>query len=216
MPPCSKRAPAWSNGELLDLISVWVSLTTRLLLSSTVQRLQNLRKKPRKSKEDMLKAVMDHSARESKKLQDWRKKLQDWKEKESRIRQRNTVAKKKSTKQLISILARQADSIQSLVAMQAEHYRADPPPHPKALSLVPQCQLQTPFPSIQIRTTTSCPQHLYVHQPALRTTTLTLCTQRPSPCSIFILKCSSHCTALQTGHIQTCDCTVHHSTPLPF
>ncbi|KAM9172590.1 ecto-ADP-ribosyltransferase 4 isoform 4-T5 [Pangshura tecta] len=90
------------------------------------------------------------------------------------------------------------------------------PHHPKALSLVPQCQLKTPFPSIQVLTTTSCLQHLYVHQPALRTTTLTLCIQPSSPCSIAILKCSSHCTALQTGHIQTCDCTVPHPTPLPF
>ncbi|XP_074924822.1 ribose-phosphate pyrophosphokinase 1 isoform X1 [Chelonoidis abingdonii] len=91
-------------------------------------------------------------------------------------------------------------------------------PHlrPKALSLVPQCQLKTLFPSIQVLTTTSCFQHLYVHQPAMRTTTPTLCTQPPSPCSIGILKCSSHCTALQTGHIQTCDCTVPHPTPLPF
>ncbi|XP_050794821.1 zinc finger protein with KRAB and SCAN domains 2-like [Gopherus flavomarginatus] len=106
-----------SQSQQLELVGqaeerVPISLTTRLPISSTVQRLQNLRKKPRKSKEDMLKAVMDHSARESKKLQDWR-------ERESRIRQRNTEAKKKSTKQLISILARQADSIQSLVAMQA-------------------------------------------------------------------------------------------------
>ncbi|XP_050815676.1 zinc finger and SCAN domain-containing protein 29-like [Gopherus flavomarginatus] len=39
-----------------------VSLTTRLPVSSIAQRLQNLRKKPRKSK-DMLKAVMDHCQR---------------------------------------------------------------------------------------------------------------------------------------------------------
>ncbi|XP_074920709.1 uncharacterized protein LOC142046661 [Chelonoidis abingdonii] len=201
------QQPVLGEGQAEERVTV--SLTTQLPVSSTAQRLQNLRKKPRKSKEDMLKAVMDHSVRESKELQDWR-------ERESRIRQRNAAAKKKSTKQLISILARQTDSIQSLVAMKAEPYHAGPPPSTKALSLVPQCQLQTPFPSIQVLTTTSCPQHLYVHQPALRTTTLTFCTQPPSPCSIFILKYSSHCTALQTGHIQTCDCTVHHPTPLPF
>ncbi|KAH1177790.1 hypothetical protein KIL84_011492, partial [Mauremys mutica] len=129
------------------------TLNSRLLpVLSTAQRLQNLRKKLRKSKEDLLQTVMDHSARENKKLQDWR-------EMESRIHQKNTATRKKSTKQLISILARQADSIKALVAMQAEHYCATPP-HPKALSLVPQCQLKTPFPSIQVLTTTSCLQYL--------------------------------------------------------
>ncbi|XP_050810996.1 uncharacterized protein LOC127051965 isoform X2 [Gopherus flavomarginatus] len=184
-----------------------VTLSSQLPVLTAAERLQNLQKKQRKSKNDLLQTVMDHSARENKKLQDWR-------ERESRIRQRNAVARKKSTKQLISILACQEDSIQVLVAMQAEHYRTTS--HPKALSLVPQCQLKTPFPSIQVLTTTSCLQHLYVHQPALRTMTLTLCTQPPSPCSIFTLKCSSHCTALQTGRIQTCDYTVPHHTPLPF
>ncbi|XP_050806950.1 uncharacterized protein LOC127049741 [Gopherus flavomarginatus] len=184
------QQPVFGEGQAEERVPG--TLTSRMPVLSTAERLQNLRKKPRKSKDDLLQAVMDHSAREN-------QKLQDWKEKESRIHQRNAAARKKSTKQLISILARQADSIQVLVDIQAEHYHANPLPRAKALSLVPQCQLQTPFPSIQVlTTTTSCLQHLYVHQPALRTTTLTLCTQPPSPCSIGILKCSSHCTALQT------------------
>ncbi|XP_074924388.1 uncharacterized protein LOC142047163 [Chelonoidis abingdonii] len=157
-----------------------------------------------KAKKDLLQAVMDHSATENQKLQDWR-------ERESRICQKNAAARKKSTKQLISILERQADSIQALVALQAEHYCTAPAPSqssfPCALMSAQNPLLQHPG---------SCLQHLYVHQPALRTTTLTLCTQPPSPCSIGILKCSSHCTALQTGHIQTCDCTVPHPTHLPF
>ncbi|XP_050804568.1 uncharacterized protein LOC127048732 [Gopherus flavomarginatus] len=161
-------------------------------LSQPAERLQNLRRKPRKSKEDLVKAVMNQYTRENKRLQDWREKMHQWRETQSR---RKELAIKKSRKQLISLLARQTDCMQSLVAMQADHYRANPS-SPKALSLVPQCLLKTPFSSGLVLTTTSCPQHLYVHLPALRTTTLTLCTQPLSPCSILILKCSRHCTAI--------------------
>ncbi|XP_050816751.1 zinc finger and SCAN domain-containing protein 29-like [Gopherus flavomarginatus] len=139
--------------------------------SQLAERLHNLRRKPRKSKEDLVKAVMNQYARENKRLQDWREKMHQWRETQSR---RKELATKKSTKRLISLLACQTDCTQSLVAMQADHYRANLPPHPKALSLVPHCLLKTPFSSILVLTTTSCPQHLYVHLPALRTTTLTL------------------------------------------
>ncbi|XP_050824709.1 uncharacterized protein LOC127058589 [Gopherus flavomarginatus] len=111
------QQPLLGEGQAEERVPA--TLTSRMPVLSTAERLQNLRKKPRKSKDDLLQAVMDHSARENKKLQDWR-------EKESRIRQRNAAARKKSTKQLISILVRQADSIQALIAMQAEHYRASP------------------------------------------------------------------------------------------
>ncbi|XP_050795160.1 uncharacterized protein LOC127044405 [Gopherus flavomarginatus] len=93
-------------------------------LSQTAEKLQNLRRKPRKSKEDLVKAVMNQSARESKRLQNWREKIQQWRETESR---RKELAKKKSTKQLISLLAHQTECMQSLIGMQAEHCRAAPP-----------------------------------------------------------------------------------------
>ncbi|XP_050793441.1 uncharacterized protein LOC127043551 [Gopherus flavomarginatus] len=48
-------------------------------LSQPAQRLQNLRNKPRKSKEDLVKAVMNQYARESKRLQNWREKMHDTK-----------------------------------------------------------------------------------------------------------------------------------------
>ncbi|XP_074919577.1 zinc finger and SCAN domain-containing protein 20-like [Chelonoidis abingdonii] len=41
-------------------------------LSRADERLQNLRRKPRKNKEDLVKAVMNQYARENKRLQDWR------------------------------------------------------------------------------------------------------------------------------------------------
>ncbi|XP_050817487.1 zinc finger and SCAN domain-containing protein 29-like [Gopherus flavomarginatus] len=44
-------------------------------LSQPAERLQNLRRKPRKSKEDLVKAVMNQYARENKRLQDWRQKI---------------------------------------------------------------------------------------------------------------------------------------------
>ncbi|KAM9124615.1 uncharacterized protein ACDP82_012312 [Pangshura tecta] len=56
------QQPVLGEGEAEERVTV--SLTTGLPISSTAQRLQNLRKKPRKSKDDTLKAVMDQSARE--------------------------------------------------------------------------------------------------------------------------------------------------------
>ncbi|XP_050816312.1 zinc finger and SCAN domain-containing protein 29-like [Gopherus flavomarginatus] len=65
------------------------TLRSRLPVLSTSQRLQNLPKKLRKSKEDMLQAVMDHSVTENQKVQDWR-------ERESRVHQRNAADRKKT------------------------------------------------------------------------------------------------------------------------
>ncbi|XP_050773934.1 zinc finger and SCAN domain-containing protein 29-like [Gopherus flavomarginatus] len=112
-------------------------------LSQPAERLQNLRHKPRKSKEDLVKAVMNQYARENKRLQDWREKMYQWRETQSR---RKELATKKSTKQLISLLARQTDYMQSLVAMQADHYRANP--HPSKLSpLCPSVCSKPPSPA---------------------------------------------------------------------
>ncbi|XP_050798223.1 uncharacterized protein LOC127045766 [Gopherus flavomarginatus] len=103
-------------------------------LSQPAQRLQNLRNKPRKSKEDLVKAVINQYARESKRLQDWREKMHEWRETQSR---RKELATKKTTKQLISLLARQTDCMQSLVAMQADQYRANPHPSQSSLPCSP-------------------------------------------------------------------------------
>ncbi|KAM7182512.1 uncharacterized protein RBU57_000878 [Macrochelys suwanniensis] len=97
---------------------------------SPAERLQRLRKRPRRTKEDMLQEVMKQSLKENEKAREWR-------ESESRLRQENAAQQQQSmqlqhesTKELISILARQADSIQALVAMQAEQYRTRPPLQP--------------------------------------------------------------------------------------
>ncbi|XP_050786902.1 uncharacterized protein LOC127038367 [Gopherus flavomarginatus] len=113
-------------------------------LSQTAEKLQNLRRKPKKSKEDLMKAVMNQSAGESKRLQDWREKIQQWRETESR---RKELAKKKSTKQLMSLLAGQTECMQSLVAMQAEHYRAAPSTIPKLSPLCPNVSSKPPSPA---------------------------------------------------------------------
>ncbi|XP_074804321.1 uncharacterized protein LOC141984817 [Natator depressus] len=111
---------------------------------SLAERLQRIRKRPRRSKEDMLHEVMQQSLHENQKAQEW------W-ERERRFRQQNADRQHQSTEQLLSIMERQVDLIQALVAMQAEHYYACPPrprsPCPKTLSLVPPCHLQpTPAP----------------------------------------------------------------------
>ncbi|XP_074975049.1 uncharacterized protein LOC142068847 [Caretta caretta] len=84
---------------------------------SPAERLQRLRKRPRRSKEDMLQEVMQQSLKENQKAQEWR-------ESKSRIRQENAVHwrqstefRRQSTDWLISIRERQADSIQALVAI---------------------------------------------------------------------------------------------------
>ncbi|XP_053877976.1 helicase ARIP4-like [Malaclemys terrapin pileata] len=74
---------------------------------SPAERLQRIRKRPRRSKEDMLHEVMLQSLNENLKVQEWR-------ERERRIRQQNEEHWQ-STEQLISIMERQADSIQALV-----------------------------------------------------------------------------------------------------
>ncbi|XP_044884174.1 uncharacterized protein LOC123376314 [Mauremys mutica] len=99
---------------------------------SLPKRLQRIRKWPRRSKEDMLHEIMQHSSNENQKVQEW------W-ESERRICQqheerwhKSAVLQQKSTDRLISIMERQADSIQALVAMQAEHHRVffPAPPSP--------------------------------------------------------------------------------------
>ncbi|XP_074925887.1 uncharacterized protein LOC142047354 [Chelonoidis abingdonii] len=113
-------------------------------LSQPAERLQNLRRKPRKSKEDLVKEVMNQYARENKRLQDWREKMHQWRETQSR---RKELATKKSTKQLVSLLAHQTDCMQSLVAMQADHYRSKPPLIPKLSLLCPTVCSKPPSPA---------------------------------------------------------------------
>ncbi|XP_050816284.1 uncharacterized protein LOC127054255 isoform X1 [Gopherus flavomarginatus] len=111
-------------------------------LSQPAERLQNLRRKPRKSKDDLVKAVMNQYARENKRLQDCREKMYQWTETQSR---RKELATKKSTKQLISLLAHQTDCMQSLVAMQADHYHAKPPPPAQSCLLCAPVFAQNPL-----------------------------------------------------------------------
>ncbi|XP_074810685.1 cardiotrophin-like cytokine factor 1 isoform X2 [Natator depressus] len=136
---------------------------------SMAERLQRIRKSPCRSKEDMLHEVMQHSTNENKKVQEWR-------ERERRVHQQNGDCRHQSTEWLISIMESQADSIQVLVAMQAEHYRAYRP-----LQLLGKVvwsdmvaqgkesqnsfpcatmSLQTTFPNIWVLTATHCLQHL--------------------------------------------------------
>ncbi|XP_050802589.1 zinc finger and SCAN domain-containing protein 20-like [Gopherus flavomarginatus] len=102
--------------------------------SPASRRLQNLRKNPRKSKEELIKAVMNHYNRESRKTQEWREKMYEWRQTGSR---RKELATKKTSKHMISLLARQTDSFESLVAMQADLYRGNPQPSQSSLSCSP-------------------------------------------------------------------------------
>nr|XP_032655920.1 uncharacterized protein LOC116836441 [Chelonoidis abingdonii] len=92
--------------------SVPVTLTTSGATDSS-ERLRNLRKKPRKSKEQLVKAVMNMFSAEQKKLQHWREKRSIKKDQ----------AAKRTTDRLLSLMERHTDLMQSMVDMQAEHYR---------------------------------------------------------------------------------------------
>ncbi|XP_074796771.1 proline-rich protein 29 isoform X2 [Natator depressus] len=171
------------------------TLRSQPSLLSTAKRLQRIRKRPRRRKEDMLHEVMQQSLNEN-------QKAQEWQESERRVCRRNADRQHQSTERLLSIMERQADAIQALVAMQAEHYRT---PRTQPLS-------QNSFPCAPISPPTHFPQHLgsYRHQllptpgaspPSPANYDPYPLHSPPSPCS----RASTHCTALQTGHTQICD-----------
>ncbi|XP_050806924.1 zinc finger and SCAN domain-containing protein 29-like [Gopherus flavomarginatus] len=124
-----------------------VTLTTAAV-SPASRRLQNLRRNPRKSKEELMKSVMSHYNRESRKTQEWREKtyewrssvhewrksVHEWRQTESR---RKELSAKKTTKQMISLLARQTESFESIVAMQTNMYRGNPQPSQSPLPCSP-------------------------------------------------------------------------------
>ncbi|XP_065420635.1 zinc finger protein 436-like isoform X3 [Chrysemys picta bellii] len=141
------------NYEMVN--SLDATLRSQPSVLSPAERLQKLQKRPQESKDDTLQEVMHQSLKENQKAQEWR-------ESESRIRKENAAHRKQSMDRLISIMEHQADSIQALIVMQVEHYRARLPrcACPKTLSLVPPCHLQPTFPNIWVLTATSCLQHL--------------------------------------------------------
>ncbi|XP_050797141.1 zinc finger and SCAN domain-containing protein 29-like [Gopherus flavomarginatus] len=110
-----------------------VTLTTAAG-SPASRRLQNLRWNPRKSKEELIKSVMSHYNRESRKTQEWRESVHEWRQTESR---RKELSAKKTTKQMITLLARQTQSFESLVAMQTNMYRGNPQPSQSPLPCSP-------------------------------------------------------------------------------
>ncbi|XP_074916160.1 uncharacterized protein LOC142045846 [Chelonoidis abingdonii] len=117
------------------------ALRSQPSMLSPTERFQRIRKRPRRSKDDMLHKVMQQSLNENLKMQEWR-------ESERRIRLQNEEHRHKSaelwlqsTDWLISIMEHQADSIQALVAMQVKHYHACLPLQP--LSCAP-CHLHFP------------------------------------------------------------------------
>ncbi|KAM7163733.1 uncharacterized protein RBU57_007887 [Macrochelys suwanniensis] len=138
------------------------TLRSQKSMLSLAERLQRIRKKPCRNKEDMLREVMQQSLNENLKAQEWR-------ESERRIHQQNAERRHKSadlrqqrTDRLISIMERQADSIQALVAMQVEHYHARHPLQPLFKNSFPCAPMSPPthFPQHPVLIATSCLQHL--------------------------------------------------------
>ncbi|XP_048675843.2 mannosyl-oligosaccharide 1,2-alpha-mannosidase IB isoform X1 [Caretta caretta] len=105
--------PVLGEGQTPELVPD-ATLRSQPSVLSPAERLQRIRKRRRRSREDMLHEVMQHSSKENQKVQD----------SERRIHQQNEDLRQQSMDRLISIMERQADSIQAIIAMQAEHYRA--------------------------------------------------------------------------------------------
>ncbi|XP_077682917.1 uncharacterized protein LOC144270368 [Eretmochelys imbricata] len=140
------------------------TLRSQPSMLSPAERLQRIRKSQRRRKEDMLHEVMQHSSNENQKVQEWRDRERRISQQNEDCRHKSAVLRQQSTDRLISIMERQADSIQVLVAMQAEHYRAWtlsplPPPPPQPLS-------QNSFLCALMSPPTHIPQHpgSYRHQ----------------------------------------------------
>ncbi|KAM7174112.1 uncharacterized protein RBU57_004304 [Macrochelys suwanniensis] len=110
------QRPVCGGGEREEQVRDATMRSPPSVLSPT-ERLQSLRKRPRRTKEDMLQEVMNQSLKENQKAREWR-------ESERRLCQENALHRRQSmqlwqesTKELISIMARQVESIQALVAM---------------------------------------------------------------------------------------------------
>ncbi|XP_065447019.1 zinc finger and SCAN domain-containing protein 29-like [Chrysemys picta bellii] len=84
------QRPVLGGGQTEEQVPAASTLRPQPSLLSPAQRLQRLRKTPRKSKDDMLQEVMRQSIKENEKAQNWR-------ERESRIRQENPPQRRQST-----------------------------------------------------------------------------------------------------------------------
>ncbi|XP_073172929.1 uncharacterized protein [Lepidochelys kempii] len=102
------------------------TLRSQPSLLSMAKRLQRIRKRQRRTKEDLLHEVMQQSRTENQKVQEWR-------ETERRLHQQNVDCRHQSTERLISIMEHQVDSMQVLVAPASPSPRS---PCPKTLSHV--------------------------------------------------------------------------------
>ncbi|XP_073162856.1 uncharacterized protein [Lepidochelys kempii] len=83
------RQPVLGEGQTPEEVPD-ATLRSQLSMLSPSERLQRIRKRPCRSKEDMLHKVMQHSSNENGKVQEWR-------DRERRIRQQNEERRHKST-----------------------------------------------------------------------------------------------------------------------
>ncbi|XP_053903800.1 uncharacterized protein LOC128848068 [Malaclemys terrapin pileata] len=106
--------PVLSGEQTEEQVPAASTLRLQLSLLSAAQRLQRLRKRPRKSKDDMLQEVIRQSIKENEKAQNWREgeSKQDSPGKCSAPAAKHRSAHKHPE--------RQVDAIQELVAMQKE------------------------------------------------------------------------------------------------
>ncbi|XP_073186504.1 uncharacterized protein [Lepidochelys kempii] len=106
------------------------TLRSQLSVLSPAERLQRIRKRPRRSKEGMLHEVMQHSSNENQKVQEWRDSERRVCQQNEERRHKSAVLRQQSTDRPISVMERQVDLIQALVAMQVELYNPPSPPQP--------------------------------------------------------------------------------------
>ncbi|XP_037770898.1 uncharacterized protein LOC119567728 [Chelonia mydas] len=99
------------------------TLASRSSLLLPAEQLCRLRKRPRKSKEDLLHEVMQQAIAENRKMQEWcDSKMREWKE---------------NTERLLNIMEWQADLMQALIELHMEQLRACPPLQPVSQNSFP-------------------------------------------------------------------------------
>ncbi|XP_065439811.1 uncharacterized protein LOC135981402 [Chrysemys picta bellii] len=99
-------------------------------LLSMAEWLRRIRKRPRRTKEDLLRDVMMHSAAKKKELKEW------W-DSEKRDQKENAAHQKEATERLLNVMEHQEDTLQAILALQTEQCCARPSLQPLSQNSFP-------------------------------------------------------------------------------
>ncbi|XP_053889787.1 uncharacterized protein LOC128839984 [Malaclemys terrapin pileata] len=101
------------------------TLRSQPSMLSPSERLQRIRKRPRRCNEDMLHEIMQQSLHENQEAQEWREGERRYHQQNAACRHQSVEHQHHSMEWLISIMKRQADLIQALVVMENKRFRGN-------------------------------------------------------------------------------------------